>query len=77
MTEWLSGWKKKGWQNSNKQPVKNIDLWQQLDDLASKHQIRWHWVKGHSGHPENERVDLLANQAIDEYLANLRNQERS
>ena len=66
MLEWMAQWKKKGWRNSKKEPVKNVDLWQQLDELAIRHQIRWHWVKGHSGHPENERVDALANQAIDE-----------
>ncbi len=66
MTEWLVQWKKKGWRNSKKEPVKNADLWQQLDELALRHQIRWHWVKGHSGHPENELADALANQAIAE-----------
>ncbi|KTD36256.1 ribonuclease HI [Legionella nautarum] len=68
MTEWLSQWKRKDWRNSKKEPVKNADLWQQLDELASKHTIVWHWVKGHSGHPENEQVDALANQAIEELL---------
>lgn len=68
MTEWLSQWKKKGWRNSKKEPVKNADLWLQLDELAAKHQINWHWVKGHSGHPENELADALANQAIEELL---------
>lgn len=66
MTEWMVQWKKKGWRNSKKELVKNADLWQQLDQLASQHHIRWHWVKGHSGHPENELADALANQAIDE-----------
>jgi ribonuclease HI len=65
MTQWLADWKKKAWLNSKKEPVKNIDLWQQLDDLAQRHQISWHWVKGHSGHPENEQVDALANRAIE------------
>ena len=69
MMEWLEQWKKRGWRNSKKEPVKNVDLWQQLDDLAQRHQIRWHWVKGHSGHPENELVDALANEAIDEFIA--------
>lgn len=68
MTEWMINWKKQGWRNAQKQPVKNADLWQQLDALAASHQITWHWVKGHSGHPENEQVDQLANQAIDELL---------
>lgn len=65
MTQWLADWKKKAWLNSKKELVKNIDLWQQLDDLAQRHQISWHWVKGHSGHPENEQVDALANRAIE------------
>jgi len=66
MMEWLKNWKKNGWRNSKKEPVKNADLWLLLDDLASKHQITWHWVKGHSGHVENERVDALANQGLEE-----------
>ena len=66
MMEWLVQWKKKGWRNSKKEPVKNVDLWQQLDELAQRHQITWHWVKGHSGHPENDRADALANEAIEE-----------
>ncbi len=66
MTEWLSGWKKNGWLNSKKEPVKNADLWQLLDQLATRHQVVWHWVKGHSGHTENDLVDALANQGIKE-----------
>ncbi|MCC5015869.1 MULTISPECIES: ribonuclease HI [Legionella] len=68
MMEWLGQWKKNGWRNSRKEPVKNVDLWQQLDALAMQHKIRWHWVKGHAGHPENELADALANQAIEELL---------
>lgn len=68
MTSWLAQWKKNGWKNSSRQPVKNIDLWQALDELSKTHHIAWHWVKGHSGHPENDRVDALANEAIDIYL---------
>ena len=68
MMGWVAQWKKNGWKNSKKEPVKNIDLWQQLDALAIKHQITWHWVKGHSGHVENDRVDALANIAIEEML---------
>lgn len=64
MLSWLSGWKKNGWRNAKKEPVKNKELWQQLDELTSKHTVRWHWVKGHSGHPDNDRVDQLANDAI-------------
>lgn len=66
ITEWIHGWKKRGWKNAAKQPVKNVDLWQRLDTAAAKHQIDWQWVKGHSGHPENERADVLANRGIDE-----------
>lgn len=68
MVEWIVNWKKKGWKNSKKEPVKNSDLWQILDELAAGHEMTWHWVKGHSGHPENDRVDELANQAIDDML---------
>lgn len=64
MTQWLSGWKSKGWINSKKEPVKNVDLWQSLDALANYHHIQWHWVKGHSGHLENDLVDALANQGV-------------
>lgn len=65
ISEWLANWKKKGWKTSAKKPVKNVDLWQRLDEVASKHKINWHWVKGHSGHEENERADILANKGID------------
>ena len=62
---WLPNWKKNNWRTSNKKStVKNVDLWQELDELLTKHQIRWIWVKGHNGHPENERVDKLARDAI-------------
>ncbi len=66
ITEWIVGWKKRGWKNSAKQPVKNVDLWQRLDEVNAKHEVEWHWVKGHSGHDENERADALANRGIDE-----------
>lgn len=66
ITEWIQGWKQRGWKNASKKPVKNADLWQRLDTLAAQHDINWHWVKGHSGHPENEMADQLANQAIAE-----------
>ena len=66
MNEWLKSWKKNGWKNSKKEPVKNSDLWIQLDKLASSHKITWHWVKGHSGHVENDLVDALANKGITE-----------
>ena len=64
MTEWLAQWKRRGWLNAQKKSVKNADLWQYLDKLATQHHVRWHWIKGHAGHPENERADALANQAI-------------
>lgn len=69
INEWLKTWKQNGWRTSKKEPVKNMDLWQQLDILVQEHEIEWHWVKGHSGHIENERADQLANRAIDELLA--------
>jgi ribonuclease HI len=64
--EWLPGWKKRGWKTAGKKPVKNVDLWQKLDELIGQHNIDWRWVKGHSGHRENEIADDLANQGIDE-----------
>ena len=66
ITRWIHGWKKKGWKNAAKKPVANADLWQELDALVQKHTVEWHWVKGHDGHPENERVDRLASDAADE-----------
>ena len=66
ITEWLEQWKKRGWRTAAKKPVKNIDLWQRLEVAIENHQVEWHWVKGHSGHDENERADQLANRGIDE-----------
>ncbi|MCK5895440.1 MAG: ribonuclease HI [Cocleimonas sp.] len=66
ITQWMMNWKKRNWQTSKKKPVKNKDLWQRLDKASVVHQIDWRWVKGHSGHAENERVDALANRAMDE-----------
>ncbi|MDR2838210.1 MAG: ribonuclease HI [Azonexus sp.] len=66
ISEWIHGWKRNGWKTAAKQPVKNADLWQELDALASQHKLDWIWVKGHAGHPENERADALANRGIDE-----------
>lgn len=66
---WLPNWKQNGWKTSAKKPVKNDDLWRQLDELVEGHSITWNWVKGHSGHAENERVDQLANEAIDNLLS--------
>ena len=67
-TAWLPGWKTRGWRTAAKEPVKNQDLWEQLDAAAAGQEIEWHWVKGHSGHPHNEHVDKLANLAIDRLL---------
>ena|SRR3990167_3082133 len=64
--KWMADWKKRGWKTADKKPVKNQDLWEQLDLEAARHQVTWHWVKGHSDHPENDWVDALANQGIDE-----------
>jgi len=69
ITEWIASWKARGWRTADRKPVKNQDLWEELDRLAAIHKIQWHWVKGHSGVPGNERVDLLANEAIDAMLA--------
>lgn len=66
VTEWMVNWKKRGWKTADKKPVKNVDLWQRLDQALAGHQVEWAWVKGHSGHPENERADALANRGIDE-----------
>jgi ribonuclease HI len=65
ISEWIHGWKKRGWKTSDRQPVKNVDLWQALDAATVGHEIEWLWVRGHAGHVENERVDLLARQAIE------------
>lgn len=66
MSEWLTGWKARGWKTAAKQPVQNQDLWQALDELVAGHEVSWHWVKGHAGHPENERADELANRGVQE-----------
>ena len=67
ITKWLPNWKLKGWKTASRQPVKNVDLWQALDEQNQRHRIHWHWVKGHSGHRENEIADQLANRGIDEF----------
>lgn len=69
ITEWMANWKKRNWKTAAKKPVKNVDLWQRLDAATTQHTIDWHWVKGHTGHAENERADELANEAIDEMLS--------
>lgn len=65
-TEWMAGWKRKGWMTAAKKPVKNVDLWQRLEKALQPHEVKWEWVRGHTGHPENERADDLANRAVDE-----------
>ena len=66
ISEWIHGWKRNGWKTADKKPVKNADLWQELDQLTRQHKLEWIWVKGHAGHPENERADALANRGIDQ-----------
>ena len=66
ISEWIHGWKRNGWKTASKQPVKNVDLWRELDALAGQHALEWFWVRGHAGHPGNERADALANRGIDE-----------
>ncbi len=66
ITQWIHTWKRNGWRTAARKPVKNDDLWRMLDELASRHDVSWHWVRGHAGHPENERADALANRGIDE-----------
>ena len=65
ISEWIHSWKRRGWKTADKKPVKNEDLWRRLDEAAQQHEVEWHWVKGHAGHPENERADALANQGIE------------
>ena len=65
ITTWIHGWKKRGWLTADKKPVKNVELWQRLESLAGGHQVSWHWVRGHNGHPGNERADQLANRGVD------------
>jgi ribonuclease HI len=65
ITEWIAAWKARGWRTADKKPVKNQDLWQRLEEVSAQHRIEWHWVPGHAGVPGNERVDRLANEAID------------
>ena len=72
ITEWLPRWRARGWRTADKKPVKNQDLWEVLSALAANHEVSWHWIKGHSGHPENERADELANLGIDTMLSAIR-----
>jgi len=66
VTQWMANWRRNGWRTANKKPVKNRDLWEALDAQIRRHQVEWQWVRGHSGHPENERADLLANKGVDQ-----------
>ena len=68
MESWIHNWKKNGWKTAGRQPVKNADLWQQLDEQVARHRVRWQWVKGHAGHAENERADALANRGAEQVL---------
>jgi len=65
ISEWIHGWKRRGWKTADKKPVKNEDLWRRLDELAAQHSVEWLWVRGHDGHPENERADVLANRGVE------------
>lgn len=69
ITEWMANWKRRGWKTADRKPVKNVDLWRRLDEARARHEVQWHWVRGHAGHPENELADRLANEAIDELLS--------
>ena len=68
ITQWIHAWKKRGWKTADKKPVKNVDLWQRLEKALGEHRIQWHWVKGHAGHPENERADALAREGMAPFL---------
>ncbi len=72
ITQWITNWKHNGWRTANRKPVKNIDLWQRLDAAVARHEVSWHWIKGHSGHPENERADALAVAAAQTVQAAIR-----
>jgi ribonuclease HI len=67
ISQWIHDWKRRGWRTADKKPVKNVDLWMRLDEAARAHEVEWHWVRGHAGHPENERADALANKGIDQH----------
>lgn len=67
ISQWIHDWKRRGWRTAERKPVKNLDLWQRLDGLAAGHHVEWHWVRGHAGHPENERADTLANLGLEEH----------
>lgn len=69
VTSWIHGWKRNGWRTSNKKPVKNVELWQRIEEAGAKHDVTWEWVKGHAGHPENERADELARRGMEPFKA--------
>ena len=71
ITKWLFGWKRNGWKTAAKKPVKNVELWQALEEARNRHEVHWHWVKGHAGHPENERADQLARDGMEPYKVRL------
>ena len=75
ITSWLYGWKANGWKTADKKPVKNAELWQRLDAARHRHEVHWHWVKGHAGHPENERVDALAREGMEPFKPRRRGRE--
>lgn len=69
ITSWIHAWKQRGWRTADRKPVKNVDLWQRLDELNAAHEVHWRWVRGHAGNPGNERADALANRGVDQVLA--------
>ena len=71
ISEWIHNWKRRGWKTADKKPVKNVDLWQRLDEAQQRHDVSWHWVKGHAGHPENERADELAREGMADHANGL------
>lgn len=72
VTQWIHGWKRNGWKTADRKPVKNVDLWQRLDQAQTRHKVRWEWIKGHAGHPENERADELARAGMAPYKKSVR-----
>lgn len=77
ISEWIDAWKRRGWKTADKKPVKNVELWQALDEARQRHEVRWHWVKGHAGHPDNERADALARKGMEPFLPPRRKQEEA
>lgn len=75
ISEWIHAWKQRGWKTASKKPVKNVELWQRLDEAREKHDVRWHWVKGHAGHPDNERADELAREGMASFQESLQSND--